>query len=45
MTELEKIERAKIYIDKLADGINPIDDLPAPDDDLINNVRLINYCC
>lgn len=40
MTELEKIERAKIYIDKLADGINPIDDLPAPDDDLINNVRL-----
>ena len=26
MTELEKIERAKMYMDKLANGINPIDD-------------------
>lgn len=25
MTELEKIERAKMYMDKLANGINPID--------------------
>ena len=40
MTELEKIERAKMYMDKLANGINPIDDTMAPDDDLINNVRL-----
>ena len=40
MTELEKIERAKMYMDKLANGINPIDDTIAPDDDLINNVRL-----
>ena len=40
MTELEKIERARMYIDKLANGINPIDDTMAPDDDLINNVRL-----
>ena len=40
MTELEKIERAKMYMDKLANGINPIDDTMAPGDDIINNVRL-----
>lgn len=40
MTELEKVERAKMYMDKLANGINPIDDTMAPDDDIINNVRL-----
>ena len=40
MTELEKIERAKMYMDKLANGINPIDGTMAPADDLINNVRL-----
>ena len=40
MTELEKIERAKLYMDKLANGINPIDDTMAPDEDIINNVRL-----
>ena len=40
MTELEKIERAKTYMDKLANGINPIDDTMAPDEDIINHVRL-----
>lgn len=40
MTELEKIERAKMYMDKLANGINPIDDTMVPDADVINNVRL-----
>lgn len=40
MTELEKIERAKTYMDKLANGINPIDDTMAPAEDIINNVRL-----
>lgn len=40
MTELEKIERAKTYMDKLANGMNPIDDTMAPDEDIINNVRL-----
>ncbi len=40
MTELEKIEYAKSFIDKLANGINPIDDTPVKDDDAINNVRL-----
>lgn len=40
MTELEKIERARMYMDKLANGINPIDDTMVPDADVINNVRL-----
>lgn len=40
MTELEKIERAKTYIDKLANGINPIDDSVVPEGDVINQVRL-----
>lgn len=40
MTELEKIERAKMYIEKLANGINPIDNTIAPDEDIINHVRL-----
>lgn len=40
MTEIEKIERAKMYMEKLANGINPIDNTMAPDEDIINNVRL-----
>ena len=40
MTELEKIAYAKSFIDKLANGINPLDDRPIPDDDIANNVRL-----
>ena len=40
MTELEKIEYAKSFIDKLANGINPLDNMPIPDDDIVNNVRL-----
>ena len=40
MTELEKIEYAKSFIDKLANGINPIDDSPIPEGDTVNNVRL-----
>ena len=40
MTELEKIEYAKSFIDKLANGINPLDNSPIPDDDIANNVRL-----
>ena len=40
MTELEKIAYAKSFIDKLADGINPLDDKPIPDGDIVNNVRL-----
>ena len=34
MTELEKIEYAKSFIDKLANGINPIDDTMIPENDM-----------
>ena len=40
MTDLEKIEYAKSFIDKLANGINPLDDTPIPEGDIANNVRL-----
>ena len=40
MTELEKLQRAKMYLDKLANGINPITDEPVSDEDSINNVRV-----
>ena len=40
MTELEKIEYAKTFIDKLANGINPLDDTSIPENDIANNVRL-----
>lgn len=40
MTELEKIAYAKTFMDKLAQGINPLDDTPVREDDIVNNVRL-----
>ena len=40
MTEFEKIEYAKSFIDKLANGINPLDDTLIPENDIANNVRL-----
>ena len=40
MTELEKIEYTKSFIDKLANGINPLDGTPVPDGELLNNVRI-----
>ncbi|MBQ8789841.1 MAG: hypothetical protein IJZ51_00845 [Ruminiclostridium sp.] len=40
MTELEKIEYAKSFVDKLANGINPLDDSLIPENDIVNNVRL-----
>lgn len=40
MTELEVMQRAKTYIDKLANGVNPLDDTAVPEYDIINNVRL-----
>lgn len=40
MTELEIMERAKMYVDKLANGVNPITDQTVPDEDCINNVRI-----
>lgn len=40
MTELEKIEYAKSFIDRLANGVNPIDNSTIPDSDIVNNVRI-----
>ena len=40
MTELEIMQRAKMYMDKLAQGIDPITDLEVPEDSTLNNVRL-----
>ncbi len=40
MTELEKIAYAKSFIDKLANGINPLDNSPIPEGDVANNERL-----
>lgn len=40
MTELETVKRAKMYMDKLAQGIDPITDTDLPNDSALNNVRL-----
>ena len=40
MNELEKIAYARSFINKLAEGINPLDDTPVPENDIVNNVRL-----
>lgn len=40
MTELETMQRAKMYMDKLAQGIDPITNLEMPGDCVLNNVRL-----
>ena len=40
MTELEVMERAKNYIENLANGINPLDGSVVPDTDIVNNVRI-----
>lgn len=40
MTELEIMRRAKMYMDKLAQGIDPISGAEMPDDSVLNHVRL-----
>ena len=40
MTELETMQRAKMYMDKLAQGIDPITGQEIPEDSALNNVRL-----
>ena len=40
MTELEKTAYAKSFIDKLANGINPLDNQPIEETDIVNNVRI-----
>lgn len=40
MTELETLKRAKMYMDKLSQGIDPITDMEIEGDSCLNNVRL-----
>lgn len=40
MTELETMQRVKMYLDKLAQGIDPISNQEIPKDSTLNNVRL-----
>lgn len=40
MEDFEILCRAKVYMDKLANGINPLNDEPLEDNDIVNNVRL-----
>lgn len=40
MTDIELMQRAKMYMDKLAQGIDPITGSEVPEDSLLNNVRL-----
>ena len=40
MTDLEIMQHAKDYLDKLAQGIDPLTGQEVPEDDVINNVRI-----
>lgn len=40
MTELETIAHAKSYLEKMANGINPLTGEAVPETDLINQVRI-----
>ena len=45
MTELETMQRAKMYLDKLAQGIDPITGREMPEDSVLNHVRLARCFC
>ena len=40
MTELETIARAQMYLEKLANGMNPLTDTEVSENDVVNNVRI-----
>lgn len=40
MTEQEKLQRAKYYIDCLANGVNPLDGTAVPEQDVVNHVKV-----
>ena len=40
MTELETIARAQMYMEKLANGINPLTGKEVAENDVVNNVRI-----
>lgn len=48
MTELETLMRARMYLDKLANGIDPITNAPVGEGDTVRNpriVRCLTYVC
>lgn len=40
MTDAERIKHARLYLDKLAHGISPLDDTPVPENELLKNVHI-----
>lgn len=40
MTEIEINARAQMYLEKLANGINPLTDEEVAENDVVNNVRI-----
>ena len=40
MTELETLQRAALYVKKMANGVNPLTDAVIEESDFINNVRI-----
>lgn len=40
MTELETMQRAKMFIDRLANGLNPLDGQPLPEGEIVNHVKV-----
>ncbi len=40
MTELEILKRARLYIESLANGVNPLTDKPVAESDCVNNIRI-----
>lgn len=40
MTELETIARAQMYLEKLANGVNPLTGAEVGESDVVNNVRI-----
>ena len=39
MTEIKIIARAQMYLEKLANGIDPLTNKEVPENDVVNNVR------
>lgn len=40
MTDADRIKHARLYLDKLAHGISPLDDTPVPAGELLHNVHV-----
>lgn len=40
MTELERLDQARIYMEKLANGIDPLTDQPIPEGEVVNHVQI-----